>query len=666
MVQRQPGLFLGTAWYPEQWPESRWDTDLGLMQQAHIRFVRVAEFAWSTMEPADGQFQLDWLERAINLARRHNIYVVLGTPTAAPPAWLTKKYPDTLRIEADGRRAEHGNRQQFSFTSSRYRELCHRIASEMAKRFGHNPNVIGWQIDNEYAQVSYDAETRRQFQQWLQQKYHTLDNLNQHWTTAYWSQTYDSWDEIPVPNPRGNPSLMLEWRRFVSDTYRSYQRNQIDAIRQYADPRQWITHNFMGLFDLFDHYVVSSDLDMASWDNYIGQGHLDAFRNGMVHDLTRGFKRKNFWVMETQPDHVNWAAINNSLDKGEVREMAWHAIGHGADAVGYWQWRSALGGQEQYHGTLVGADGNPVPLYPEVAQLGAEFAKTGDLLRNTTPVSDVAILHSYDDRWAIEFQRHQRDYDVPKNINSYYRPLRALVDSIDIVHPMAPLDSYKLVVAPDLNLLTPEEAQQLLQYVQNGGHLVLGPRSGMKDPYNALFPVLQPGPLAGALGARVLQYYALEDPVPVSGEMGSGEAKIWVELLHPDQPDTKVLMRYGKSNGWLDDQAAIVTRQFGKGSITYIGAWLDEKQMDALAGWMIKSSNIQPRFTSIPEGVEVCRRVSASPQPAAPREVYVVINHSRQTQHVTLPYPMKDYIHGAAAASAIDLAPRDVAVLTRE
>ena len=176
-----------------------------------------------------------------------------------------------------------------------------KLPARWRKRFGHNPDVIGWQIDNEYATYSYDPETQRQFQQWLKKKFGTLDSLNQHWTTAYWSETYDKWEEIPIPIGYNNPGLMLEWKRFVSDTYRSYQKNQIDAIHQYADPRQWITHNFMGWFDGFDHYTVSADLDMASWDNYVGSGQLDPASNGMVHDLTRGFKRKNFWVMETQP-----------------------------------------------------------------------------------------------------------------------------------------------------------------------------------------------------------------------------------------------------------------------------------------------------------------------------------------------------------------------------
>jgi len=657
----QPPLYLGTAWYPEQWPESRWDADLDLMQKAGIRFVRVGEFAWSTMEPSEGKFDLDWLERAVTMAQKRGIFVVLGTPSAAPPAWLTSKYPDTLRIEEDGRRAVHGNRQHFSFTSPRYRELARRMATEMAKRFGHNPNVIGWQIDNEYATYSYDDYTRSQFQQWLKSKYGTLDSLNQHWTTAYWSQTYDTWEEIPIPVGWNNPSLMLEWKRFVSDVYRSYQKNQIEAIRQYADSRQWITHNFMGWFDGFDHYTVSADLDFASWDNYIGNGHLNPWKNGIVHDLTRGLKRKNFWVMETQPGNVNWQQVNNSLDKGEVRAMAWHAIGHGSDAVSYWQWRSALGGQEQYHGTLVGPDGKPVPLYDEVAQLGREFAKAGDILRGTSPVSEIAVLHSYDSRWAIDFQRHHKEFDPARYLESFYAPLRKLTDSIDVVNPAAPLESYKVVMAPGLNVMSDADAKHLLDYVQRGGHLVLGARSGLKDEYNALHTTRQPGPLAQALGAHVEQYYVLDKPIPVSGDFGSDDVKIWAEYLKADAPDVRVLARYGKSNGWLDDQPAVVTHSIGKGQITYVGTWLSEAQMNALALWLIKTDKITQRFTDVPEGVEVSRRVATG---NSPREVYIVINHTTEVKHIKLPSAMREQLRGTAASLEVELAPRDVAVLT--
>ncbi|HEY6377163.1 MAG TPA: beta-galactosidase [Edaphobacter sp.] len=332
-----PPLYLGTAWYPEQWPESRWEADLTLMEQAGVRFVRITEFAWSSMEPTEGNYNFDWIDHAIAAAAKHHITVVLGTPGATPPAWLTQKYPEVLRIKQDGQRDQHGNREQFNWSSPKYLELTRGITERMAKRYGHNPNVIGWQIDNEYANLSYGDDVKKQFQDWLKVQYKTLDNLNARWTTAYWSESYSDWSQIPIQENYGNPGLLLNWKRFVSETWRAYQKNHLDVIRPNSDPRQFITTNMMGWFDGYDHYTVSQDLDLASWDDYVGRGHLDPYRNGAAHDLTRGFLRKNFWVMETQPGFVNWNAVNTALDKGEIRAMAWHDIGHGADAVSYWQ-----------------------------------------------------------------------------------------------------------------------------------------------------------------------------------------------------------------------------------------------------------------------------------------------------------------------------------------
>jgi beta-galactosidase len=642
-----PAILLGTSWYPEQWPESRWETDLTLMQQAGVRVIRMGEFAWSRMEPAEGQFDLDWLNRAVTAAAKHNIYVVLSTPTAGPPAWLTQTYPETLRMSEEGRVAEHGNRQHFNFANPKYREFTRAIADAMSKRFGHNPWVIGWQIDNEYAVESYDPGTKAQFQQWLKARYGTLDNLNTRWTTAYWSETFFDWTQIPIQLRDGNPGLMLNWKRFVSDTWRSYQKTQMDVIRANSDPKKFITSNFMGWFDGFDHYTVTQDLDLASWDNYVGRGHLDPGSNGVLHDLTRGFKRKNFWVIETQPGSVNWAQINNSLNKGEIRAMAWHAVGHGADTISYWQWRSALNGQEQYHGTILGPDGTPLPIYPEIQQLGTEFAKASPALAGTEPKSEVAILHSYESRWAIQWQRHNIQYDPAVEIVSYYRPLRAICQSIDVLPPTAPLVQYKLVVAPGLNVLSDEAAKNLAAYVRQGGHLVLGQRSAMKDADNSLQTERQPGPLVDLLGGRVEQYYALLEPVPVDGKFGASRSSFWAELLSAKDSNTEVLATYGASNGWLDGQPAAITRAVGKGRTTYIGAWLDEAGMANAAKWMADVSGVKAAFGALPEGVDVYPRYGDQ------KAVFILVNFSRATQNITLPATYTDVLAGGSTQSVI-------------
>ncbi len=653
-----PPILLGAAWYPEQWPESRWDADLTLMQQSGIHMVRVAEFAWSRMEPEEGKYDLDWLDRAITAAAKYNIYTVIGTPTAAPPAWLTQKYPETLRMNEDGRRDQHGNREQYNFANPKYRELARKIAEQLAKRFGHNPHVLGWQIDNEYEMVSYDPETKAQFQQWLRARYGTLENLNARWTTAYWSESYTAWDQIPIQVGYGNPGLLLSWMRFVSDVWRSYQKNQLDVLRANSDPLKFITTNTMGWFDGYDHYTVEQDLDLAAWDDYVGEGQLDLVKNGFAHDLTRGFKQKNFWVMETQPGSVNWAGVNNALDKGEVRGMAWHDVGHGADTVSYWQWRSALNGQEEYHGTLLGADGTPVPLYAEIAQVGKEFEKAGPVLAGTSVKSEVAILHSYESRWAINWQRHHKDYDPNVELGSYYAALRPIAQSVDVLPATATLSSYKLVVAPGLNVLSNAAAKNLAAYVRAGGHLVLGQRSGMKDEDNGLQPDRQPGPLGELLGGRVEQYYALTNPVPIEGQWGTGESPFWAELLSARDKDTEVLMRYGKSNGWLDGQPAAITRKVGKGRITYIGAWLDPKTMESAARWMAMTSGVNAPLPNVPAGVE------ASVRQGTHGTVYILVNFSKQAQTIRLPSAMIDVLEGGSKP-LVNLPVYGVAVLAQ-
>jgi len=654
-----PKLHLGAAYYPEHWPEERWPEDIRLMQEAGLTVVRMAEFAWSTMESSAGIFNFSWLERAIEKLAAAGIVSVLGTPTAAPPAWLVEKHPDLLAVDEDGRRVQFGNRCHYCVNSPEFHDATLQLVQAMGKYFGCNPNVIGWQIDNEYNRVCYCDRCRSLFQQFLADKYGSLDVLNQRWTTAYWSQTYSTWEQIPLPIGPHHPTLMLEFKHFITASYRKFQRLQLEALRPHLRAGVWTTHNFMGWFGGYDHYEVAADLDQASWDWYVGTGHHDYLTSGAIHDLTRGFKRRNFWVIETQPGNVNWTVKNNSLNKGEARAMAWHAIAHGADAILYWQWRSAFGGQEQYHGSLVDQSGQPRPFYEEAQTLGKQIQSVSDLLTGSSIIARVAMLNSYDSRWSIEFQRHQGDFDYVAHFNHYYRALSVNNISVDVISTDETLEGYQLVIAPALLTLNDKRVANLTNFVQRGGHLVLTIRTGMKDEYNALLPSRQPGPLAKLSGVEVEDYYALDELVPIEGNLLKGASKQWAERLKLlDQQLAIPVSRYGKSNGWLDGQVAMAAHPYGRGMVYTVGVYLNEEAQQTFVDHVLQTAGV--RGMKSPEGVEVSTRVDP-----AGRAIYIVINHTAAERNLSLVWPALEHLTGQTVQNELILMPYGIAILTR-
>lgn len=625
-----PPLAVGASWYPEQWPEARWEADLALMERAHLSVVRIGEFAWARMEPEDGRFDFAWLDRAIAAARRHGLKVVLGTPSAAPPIWLTQAHPDIRRMEEDGHIQGHGERRQFSVASATYRRYAVRIATEMARRYGHNPTVVGWQIDNEIGLESFDPEAKARWANWLAARYGTIDALNRRWSTQYWSQLYQRFDQVPLTLGRDqNPALVLDARRLFSAIWADYVDAQATAIRAQADRRQFITINSTAWNDHFDQYAVHRGLDLAAWDEYVPDGRPDPAALALHHAVVRGYLRRNFWVMETQPGRVNWGTNNRSLDPGETRALAWQAVAHGADAILYWQWRSAPGGQEQYHGTLVGADGQPMPVYDEIARTADELRAASRWLAGTAPVARVAMVYSQDSRWAIEQQRFARDYDPVAVLKDWYRPFHALGIAVDIVPPDADLSRYALVLAPGLNVLDAATADRLAAYVRGGGHLVLGPRSGMKDGDNALWPQRQPGPLASLLGATVEDFFALDAPIAVPGLGAVANVRIWAEALTPREPDAIGLARYGMAP-WLTDKPMAVARGSGHGEIAYIGALLDEPGQAALTAILLGRACL-PVPPALPAGIEMAERSGP------PGRFRFLINHGDTPAPITIP-----------------------------
>ena len=655
-------LYLGSAYYPEQWPEDRWLDDIQLMKGAGFTVTKMGEFAWSTFEPTEGEFHFSWLERAINLLAENNIVSVLGAPSAAPPTWLTQVYPNILAVDETGNRIEHDCRTHYCVNSPEYHEHTRRIVSKMAEHFGNNPNIIGWQIDNEFSRVCYCDTCQTTFQQYLVEKFKNINSLNENLNTQYWSQSYTSWDQIPIPKAGHNPGLMLAFQHFVTYSYKMYQKLQADILRAHIPEHVWLTHSFTNWVPTYDHYEMSADLNFASWDWYVPTGQPDYTLTGAVHDLVRGFKRKNFWIMQAQPGNLNWTSIKYHANKGGRRAMAWQAVGHGADAVLHGPWRLALNGQELYHGSLVDQSGQPRPLYDEVAQLGDEFGKVSELLYGSKIQAKVAILNDFNSRWSLDWQHQHKDFDYIEHLHHYYKPLIEHNIPVDIISADESLLGYRLVIAPGLVILTPERIRQIKEYIKRGGTLILTIRCGMKDENNSLLPIRQPGSLTEITNVEVEEYYPLDIPIPVSGKMiGDSFSSIWAERLRiiDEKKHTQPVAKYGAGNGWLDDQIAISYTQYGRGGIYYVGTYLDEEAQAKMLNYICTLRQVSPALT-VPQGVEVCVRIKPDG-----KKIYILINHNNDTKHVLISWNAHEYLSGISGKGQLTLTPYGVAILTK-
>ena len=621
-------IYYGSAWYPEHWPEERWSKDIELMKELKFNVVRVGEFAWSKMEPSEGNYQLDWLEKAIDLAWKNGIPTVIGTPTAAPPIWMIEKYPEVRRVNEGGSIAPHGLRGHYNPASEKYLDFCAKIAEALGKRFGNHPGVIGWQIDNEYWPFSFDKESQKKFQSYLKNRYKTIENLNQKWGAAYWSQEYFSWDQIPLLTKNQNPCMVLEVARFKSIIQNQYQDKQVNVLRKSINKKQFITTNFHGEFNHNDAGELGKSLDFMSFDPYVGTGHLDYNEMGFRLDRLRGFKNKPFWIMETQPAHVNWSWVNNELDPNETRRMIWHQIAHGGDAVLYWQWRSCIGGQEQYHGALLGQSGNLKPFTKEVKQAGEEFSKVAPLLNGSLPKSKVAVWFPLEDQWAIKNQKHHKEYDPVKVAKKWYSAVRSWGVDVDVIADAKKLSEYDIVFAPNKYIISEDHVSQIKNALSKGVHIILGPRSGRKNIYNGLITEYQPAlGLSTLLGAVIEEFYALEEKIGYDGEL-KGKGKLWAEYLTIKNKNTKIISKFN-SNPWLNGRPAIVSNKVNKGTLAYVGVLPDEGIEDVV-GYFMKNKLGEKALQKLPKGLELCRRESEKGSFA------ILINHTKSPIDYTI------------------------------
>lgn len=513
-------IYYGCDYYPEHWPESRWEQDAHLMREAGFNVARIGEFAWAKMEPRQGHYEWGWLDRAIGLLADYGLQVVLGTPTTTPPPWLTTAHPEILPRDRQRRVRHAGSRRHYCPNSPVYQQHTRRIVLEMAVRYGHDERVIGWQMDNEFGCHDtgrcYCDTCAGNLRKWLQERYGSLDRLNQAWGSVFWSALYADWQEIPLPwaaPSEQNPSHVLDFYRFSSDAICAYQQIQIDVLRQFA-PKQFITHNLMLLTSReLDFYDLAEPLDFVSWDNYHYYGATPA-SIAATHDLRWGVKRRNYWVMEQQVSQVNWAPYNPTFRPGEVELKVRQSIAHGADGMVYFRWRAATQGTELYHSGLLDRAGRPTRGYKEAQAIGQKLPRLAPLLQDSTPQAQIAFLHDYASRWSLDLQPHNRDLADDETFRrALLGPYEALWTRHVPIHTLPAngdddLTPYKIVVAPAINLLSRAQAERLSAYVRNGGTLIATARTGFKDELGQV-PGPAPGHLAELMGVTLEEFDSL-------------------------------------------------------------------------------------------------------------------------------------------------------------
>lgn len=660
-------FYFGVDYYPEHWPEERWPVDAKMMAEAGFNVVRMAEFAWSMLEPEEGRFEFDWLDRAIAILAEQGIQVVLGTPTASPPPWLMHAHPDAYRVLADGRRMTYGNRREYCPNNPAYRHYSQRITEAMAAHYAGHPNVIGWQIDNEFGDPCYCPVCRVGFQNWLRDRYGSLEALNRRWGTVFWSHVYNDWAEIPLPLETGGAprsGLALDFKRFASDSYVDYQQLQVDILRQYC-PEHFITHNFMGFgYDQLNYFDLARALDLVSWDNYPRgfwdmKVEVDPSVPALGHDAMRGLKRRNFWIMEQQAGPTGWDIIGETPRPGELRLWAWQAIAHGADGVVFFRWRTCAVGEQFWHGVL-DHHGQPGRRYEELAGMGAELQRAGQEIAGAEWRAETAMLLSYDSRFAFQIQPNNPGFNFTAHFQQFYRALHRRNVSIDIVAPDADLSPYRLLVAPALYVLPPALADNLRRYVEEGGVLLLTARSGVKDEANAVVETPLPGLLSDLCGVVVEEYDSLPpgvsqplafDPPDLRGDPPA-RALHWCDILA--LTSARTLARY--TEDYYAGRPAITINRFGKGQVIYMGAFGDETLSQRMMDWLLDLAKVRPLVAS-PPGVEISERWQDG------RRLLFVLNHTGREQEVRLGVDFTNLLDGSSIPDPANIPPRGVWVL---
>jgi beta-galactosidase len=594
-------MLIGAFYYPEQWPREQWERDLNNMAKFGFDFTHMAEFAWTFLEPEEGRFEFGWLDEAIGLAAKAGLKVILCTPSLAPPAWVGEKYPETFLVNESGVRMQVGVRANSSITNPKYRELVARIVAELGKRYGQDTRVWGWQLDNEPLAVEdYSPSARVAFQQWLKKRYGTIEKMNEVWGGSFWSTRFNRFEQVLIPNQAMNgedklsPHALLDFKRFTAEATAQFLNEQADILRKFIGTNQFITTNYTNATQSSDPRLTDH-LDFPSYTLYPVSGANvlggNSFRIGNPYrlyeacDYFRPIKGVT-GVMELQPGQVNWGSINPMLQPGVVHMWIIHALGGGCSFVCTYRYRHPLFSSEMYHDGIVGTDG------VTLSQGGSEFVqaiqelKTLRLHYNPNEVMPIelkkrrtAFLWSHEAMWDLNIQPQTTLWSTWGYRNRLTSAVKSAAAPMDFIAESDDFSAYPFLVVPPYPMVDKELVSKWERYVENGGHLIVSCRTGQKDKRSHFFEGSWAEPLLSLIGARVDFFDML--PPSVEGTISAASKtyrwNCWGDVLSP-LPGTEVLATY--SNQFYSGKAAAVTRKLGRGTVTYIGVYTTDGELE--------------------------------------------------------------------------------------
>lgn len=668
-VARPP--YFGAAYYPEDWPLEQIDADIDLMKQAGMNCMRIGEFAWSRMEPEEGRYDFDWLHTAIDKLGKAGIATILGTPTCTPPIWLYQRYPECIAVRDDGVRLEHGARRHACPNSPTYRDHCRRIATAMGQEFGRNANVIGWQIDNELYVVKGVEDQRGcfcdecvdKFRKHLAERFGTIDGLNASWGTDLWSQTYQSFEQVPPPRSGTwhHPSLLTAWTLFQADSYVEFSDHQADVLHRLVN--QPVGTDMMPTLGL-DYEKMHRKLDVVQYNHYNKPENL--WQCGFWMDMVRSLKDTPWWNTETSTCWNGSTAANGYREPGFCRVNSWLPYALGGEANLYWLWRAHRSGQELMHGSVVSAQGRPLHIFSEVQEIARGLTAAGEFLNTTQPARTGLALHVSTVAWwtfAHQGMVEGLNY-IEAMMDRVYKPILQAQLRPEVIHPAQSLDPYRLICSPLLPVLNEEGLRDRVRaWIEAGGTWIVGPLSDIRDEHATKFRRAPYGVLEDWAGVYC-KYEIPGDPRDFGLAWADGRTSngsLWYDGLEPG--DCAVLATY--TEGPLEGLAAAVSKKLGQGRIVVLGTMPVADDWQKLLLDLGQSTEITPVAEATSNLLVVPRVDKAQANTSgAPARGLIVVELENRPATLHLAFPATDLLTGQKHSGTIEVAPYGVMVLT--